>query len=224
MRKSNAPSSVAKRQRRATPAGTTNMRSRPTISRLGRQPFAQQKACTLRYVENATLTTTSGAFSYVFSANGLFDPNITQGGHQPLYFDQSMAIYNQYTVVRSRIKITLAQNSSGPTTYTLNIGDAATPPTSVTQALEQVGAVGALAVGTGGGPIVLKQNWSATKTFGVNPQANNLLRGTSASNPSEQSYYHVLISDSTLGNTDFSFLAELEYDVVFDELKTIALS
>jgi len=105
----------------------------------------------------------------------------------------------------------------------LNIGDAATPPTSVTQALEQVGAVGVLAVGIGGGPIVLKQNWSATKTFGVNPQANNFFRGMFASNFLEQSYYHVFISDSTLGNTDFSFFVELEYDVVFDELKTIAL-
>jgi hypothetical protein len=41
------------------------------------------------------------AATYFFSANGMFDPDITGTGHQPMGFDQMMTFYEQATVVKS---------------------------------------------------------------------------------------------------------------------------
>ena len=47
--------------------------------------------CKLRYaIRDPGLSSSSGAlFGYVYNLNGLYDPNHTGTGHQPLYFDRS---------------------------------------------------------------------------------------------------------------------------------------
>jgi len=59
--------------------------------------FSAKTTRALRYSDYFQLTTTSGAVStYVFAANGLYDPNITGTGHQPMGFDQLLQFYNHY--------------------------------------------------------------------------------------------------------------------------------
>ena len=66
--------------------------------------FRTTKTLNLRYVENFTLNPGMlGATVNVFSMNGLFDPNITGIGHQPMYFDNYMGIYGRYRVNRAYI-------------------------------------------------------------------------------------------------------------------------
>lgn len=43
--------------------------------------------------------------SYVFQLNGLYDPNITGAGHQPLGFDQLMLMYEHGTVIGAQAKV-----------------------------------------------------------------------------------------------------------------------
>ena len=69
-----------------------------------RSPVPLKMAATLLYSDQITLNPAAGTVSkHVFSANGLFDPNITGVGHQPRGFDQYMALYNHYTVIGARI-------------------------------------------------------------------------------------------------------------------------
>ncbi len=58
------------------------------------------------YYENGLSLTSAGTIGYYrFSANGMFDPNVTGTGHQPMGFDTMMEYFDQYVVVRSRIKV-----------------------------------------------------------------------------------------------------------------------
>ena len=51
--------------------------------------FPDTLQTTLRYQETLSLSSTSGSlFGYIYNLNGLYDPNHTGVGHQPLYFDQ----------------------------------------------------------------------------------------------------------------------------------------
>jgi len=75
----------------------------------------------LRYCDEFTL---SGAASVidtrVFCANGMYDPDISIGGHQPRYFDTlcgapgGTAVYNRYRVLGAKIKVTFMSNSPPP--------------------------------------------------------------------------------------------------------------
>lgn len=50
--------------------------------------------------------------TYQFNLNGLFDPNITGGGHQPVNFDQIALMYERYQVNRVQIRASLVSSGS----------------------------------------------------------------------------------------------------------------
>lgn len=68
---------------------------------------SQQLRCEMTYSEYAvSLDPGAGVTaSYVFAANGLYDPNVTGAGHQPMGFDQIIALYNQYVVIGGIITV-----------------------------------------------------------------------------------------------------------------------
>ena len=86
----------------------------------------------LRYVEYFTLNPAAAGLpaTHVFSANGLYDPNITGVGHQPRGFDQLMALYDHYYVSRSKIIAdfaSISNNSVAPWVCGIVLDDDATP-------------------------------------------------------------------------------------------------
>jgi len=66
----------------------------------------------LVYAETFSLTGTLGYANYEFCANGVYDPNVTSTGHQPLYFDQYIALYERYMVKSSRIRLRPVQSTA----------------------------------------------------------------------------------------------------------------
>lgn len=78
-------------------------------------PMARELFTTLRYVESVVLQSNviSGLSNsaYVFSLNGLFDPNITGTGHQPRGYDQITPFYKAYTVFGVSIRIRSAASN-----------------------------------------------------------------------------------------------------------------
>jgi len=201
----------------------------PPQVRLGRQALPKQLMNTVVYCETVQRTMTAGVASqYQFSCNGLFDPNITGTGRQPMYFDQLSALYNHYTVLRSRISVTWASNVAyqSPLNCTLYIEDDTDsgPSAAADQAAERPTARTKMFVPTANGTCVLYNSWDAAKTFGPNPQGNSQLIGTSSANPSEQSYFTIVTFGPALDSATLSIRVRIEYDVVWDELTTIAAS
>lgn len=101
----------------------------------------------LRYIDLYGITSTAGGIAQqVFSLNGIFDPDITAVGHQPMYFDRYAAIYNNYRVLGSRITAEISPTNvtatSGPFLMGINgTNSAATLGASSINRMEQNDAI-----------------------------------------------------------------------------------
>lgn len=196
----------------------------PTKVYIGKQPLPLQLFNTVKYAESVVMTPSGGLVIYQFSCNSLYDPNRTGTGHQPGYFDQLIAIYDHYTVLKSRFKITPGVSSSitAAQMACVYVDDDTSTVTSLAQALEQRNATKCYTWIPGAmNPPQIRYNWDAAKTFGPNPQAQDSLQGTASSNPTEESFYTFVFQDAAAGSTGFTALVEIEFDTVWDELKTI---
>jgi len=233
MYRSAVVSTPAKRTRYAPKAQLRNKKrnvKRPTLVRLGRQPLPNQITNTLRYCETVTLSlTTGGMQSYFFSCNGLFDPNITGTGHQPLYFDQMITLYDHYTVLRSRCKWTITP----PSTPDMILTCAVSIEDDVTIGVTNPGFIAERQTGqiqvfnpksSNAQPRYFYQSWDAAKTFGGNPKSDPNMQGNYNSNPTEQSYFQISIFEGNLNSVAIPVTIEIEYDVAFDELTSVASS
>lgn len=73
-----------------------------------------------RYNEVVSVTSTVGGLgTYVYRANSCFDPNLTGTGHQPMGFDQMSALYNHYTVIKSKIAVNVMDAAAVSTTSSI---------------------------------------------------------------------------------------------------------
>lgn len=190
-----------------------------------RAPFPARYSATLRYAETIDAATSGGFYQHVMSCNGMYDPDITLSGYQPLYFDQLMDIYDHYTVVASEVKFTfisaIANNSYVPVIMTCHIDDNASATTS--PFLNKLRPFATTTVVTlNRDTSVIYRKWDASTFFGPNPTANASLQGTASANPAEQSYFYLTIQDPSLGTVQVKILAEITYTAVFEELKTIS--
>lgn len=203
---------------------------------MGFRPLGLKQAAKLKYVEQFSLNPSLGATgTYVFSANGCYDPNITGTGHQPYGFDQLMSMYNHYTVVGSQCRVRIASSQSIPMYAGVLLRDSPVPLTFGTaELLEQPGNKMRLIGygGTGGGDSkahVMKCNFSTRKFFTKGRGAiveDSLLRGDSVSNPTEQAYYQVMLQPQFLTDDigTQGITVEIEYYVVFTEPKILSSS
>lgn len=185
------------------------------------------------YEPSISMTGTGGVIQqYVFSANGVYDPNITGTGHQPLGFDTMMLYYEQYTVVESRITVTCCGNGIqagnfaiclAPDTTSLTVEDVVENGLMVMKTIDGRGTNG---TGQRIGTLNLKCN--VAKYFGRKSKRDLLdtteLSGNVAANPTEQVYFVIAAwgFGSFTDNTSFSLTATIEYDVVFWEPRKVA--
>lgn len=182
---------------------------------------------TIRYTEVVSRTFASGvASAYAFSCNGLWDPNVTGTGHQPLYFDQLIALYNHYQVTKSRIKVTFVPSSSvtGPILCGLMVDDDATSMNTLNTSIgERPGARQSMYQKDTHPSIVLYTSWDS-KTLVSNPEDNPNVQGSSGANPVEQSYFLLETADIGASNGTMYMYVQIEYDVLWNELKDVATS
>jgi len=197
--------------------------SNPSMSIKSMPLFGQRTRRVVQYAENFTSVSSGAgtAGAYVFSANGLFDPNITGTGHQPMGFDQMMIFFNHYTVTRSRCRIQCVSTTAAQPTVALTVSGTSTPLTTPSQIME-VGRVTLLWL-TGSGVANSHGALQAACNLRTFQGLNNTIddpdmRGDSASNPAEQVYYIFYVwnpIDSTTVSASIQVL--IEYDTLFHE-------
>lgn len=152
--------------------------------------------CKLNYYDVVTLSTGAGsAGTYVYSANGLYDPDITSTGHQPMPFDQMMLSFEHYCVMNARMTVNFKNASTSNTVgvgISLNAGT--TPVTAYGTLIENGEMVrDRLAVSPCDDTLKTLVMPISISRFGAVPSllSNPDYAGSIASNPVEQSYFHL---------------------------------
>lgn len=195
-----------------------------TLARFPGIGFPPRLQAKLKYAAVFTVQSTAGAIAnYQFRCNGMYDPDYTSTGHQPLYFDQFNAIYDHWTVLRAYLKLTLVNSTSASAIVNVFQNDDTTvTPTSMENRIEQSKGK-SIVVNSSANPQVMYLTFDAYQTFGGSVLGNPNLQGTPAGDPTEQSVWTISVQCPDLVTTTaVTGTAEIVYEAVFDELKDIA--
>lgn len=183
----------------------------------------------LNYATTVVASATSALVDRVYSGNGLFDPDITGVGHQPLGFDQWMGIYIIYRVHASSIKVTALNNGTASATF-LNVaifpsGDS-TAMASDEQGEEQPDAMDDTAgVSTGPSEDRFYKYCTSTQILGVKDIAYSpAYAGDASSNPSGQWYWRIIVGNSNGANVNCVLNINIQYTVEFYRPKILVQS
>ena len=197
-------------------------------------PFPTGFITKLRYSETFELnpSATEAAVARVFRASDLYDPDFTGAGHQPLGFDNIMAIYDHFHVLGSRVRVTFSSATSSSTTGIAHVGvslsDSQTPTLTADTWREQprtrYRVMPNVYAGSGA---TLTYNYSAKKFFNVkNVKDVDKLQGTASASPTENAFFYCLAS-SVGGAQDpnaINCVITIEYIAYFSEPKQLAQS
>lgn len=182
---------------------------------------------TLRYTDLISINpqASGAAGAWKFSANGVYDPDLTSTGHQPLGFDQYMLMYEHYRVKASKITVTIVGSQGAATDQLIAavyLDDDTTSITDATVAIEQgLTSYAVLNSGAGANSKVLTKSYERTR-YGV--KDDNW--GTDGGNPSDTVVYHILVAalDGSSDPGAVNMLVNIDYVVEFQERKTLAQS
>lgn len=178
----------------------------------------------LRYKEQQTLTASSGLIaSIVYSANGIYDPNISQTGHQPMYRDAYANIYNSYVVIGSRIRATFVNEVDGQTLVVGILGDDNDVNSSnITEKGEQNFSFTDIIGSSQGGrnSTTIENYYDPLLHLGVAAKDDGQSVTGMGSNPANQWCYHMFAAASDLTTSEVRVWVDIEYTVKCSELIT----
>lgn len=209
----------------------TRKRQKKRYARIPRGLFAKTTKQLFRYVDTVGLNPglTNTVAYHTFSANGMYDPDITGVGHQPRGFDEYMQFYNHYTVIASKIRLTFATVSATTTGYAyvgVMATAAATPEiTDINTIMENKATNSKVNSVMGTRPRIVSKGLSISKYFGQKVLQEDANAGTNAANPTEQVYWQIFAATNNSGTTDPDWIrvkVEIDYIAILHEPKLIA--
>lgn len=200
-------------------------------SLIGRHKYVEQLELTANYTLTNSIPAT--AFTY-FGANTLYDPNRAVGGHQAMFYDQMEAIYRDYVVLGSKIKVRFINTSAEPLFIHVNRRNSVMNTDHTTADLEETqptNKMTILPVASSGQPSkTLTQSYSPAKQFGISKKQvrNNeeLILGSGENVPGvgKEVYYNIAMQQigASLGgnnNATCKILVEVEYTALWSNRK-----
>jgi len=186
----------------------------------------------MRYSEAFALDPGAGSIaSYLFNANGIYDPNESGIGHQPTGFDVMMNIYYEWIVLGARCKVIFTSQSNTATGLAycgVALRNSTSSIADVDEAIENKNGSYSLlgSYYSKPGTTVVK-NFSAKKFFGskfISSDAD--LKGSDSGDPPVRCYFHVW-AGSIGGSTDPASLyarVAIDYTVLWSRRRGMATS
>lgn len=191
--------------------------------------FPTTAKATLKYSESIAFDSSdSTPVLQVMSGNGLYDPNITGTGLQPLGFDQWMSIYNHYRVSACRCVI-ICPSQATPD----NIIAVTFSATSSALSQSHIASFAEMPYTTiqnspsnfyGGQKLITP--WYSVKNFYrlKSIVGADDLAGTASSNPADGVFFHINVGALSGNPPSVSLLITIEYRVEFFEPKIPGVS
>jgi hypothetical protein len=223
------PTKRAQRKGNSSVVSATRISANEVISR-SIPLFDTVSVKRLRYSTNCQLASVAGVVtSYVLAVNGLYDPDVTGTGHQPMGFDEMMIYYNHYTVQRCTVQALFKGVSSTKMTVCLRQDASSAPITAIDRIVEiGAGVVDYLEIGTTMGATKrLALGFDIAKIQGVSRAAltaDTSLRGTATANPSELTYCHVQVWDAAAQTGTVNVDIVMEFVAIFTEPRDASTS
>lgn len=218
------------RRRRYNKSSVTTGSASSKIIKTNNSPLGQSFKATLPYFENSINLdpTLAGVGWYNFSANGLYDPNITGTGHQPLGFDQMMLMYDHYTVIGAKITVTFINiDGTYPMIVGIKVADDVQSSSDLTQIIEN-GNCNYTTVGSykTDQSIVTLTKKIGIKKFFKKPITDDNYSGSVNANPAEQVYFSIFCANTsdTYDGSGVRLNVRLDYITLFREPKLLAKS
>ncbi len=182
----------------------------------------------LRYCDTISTASTSGAIAKtIFRVNSLYDPDYTDAGHQPLYRDTFLPIYNLYAVASARITVTYVNPGSVPAHCGVVFEDDVTPSTSYNVLMEQNTGVHKLLPAQAGSlsSHTFHLLWDCKKMLGIDPYNDQAYKSIFDSYPTFIGGMCCWIQPVDLSSTVTYYLnVEIDQLVYFSDLKTPTVS
>lgn len=190
--------------------------------RIQRPLLTNRTVVKFRYTDNLLINPAASGFvgAETFSANGLYDPFISGIGHQPRGFDQLMALYDHYTVIKSTCQVWYTCNPGVAVQCILALKDTSTVYTAPNDYTEMRNVKQDVA--THDSPrIKLNLGYTTRGFLGVqHPLSEKDVQGNISSNPADQAYFHVGISDLNAGDlSNTPVMVQIDYVAVLTEPK-----
>lgn len=229
VKKGKKRSKSQKKTRETKKAMYTNVAKVPRT--ILQSPFYGTQKVTHKYVEFNNQLNPGIAYApgyVVFSANGMYDPYVAVGGHQPMGYDQMAAMYHKYTVINSQIRVTFSNQTSTNNRYI--IGVCVTRANTLLDRYQYTeGHCSWDVLGSGsvdGSPKTLYLSTSPGAFYSKkNILSEDDLAGTATSQPASEYYFHVFAMDEgTADPPAITATVEIAYTAVWHEPKQLSSS
>lgn len=205
--------------------GTRQRTARRTRTLFGNRLCTKLKYQNFRTLDPGVLGTPAG---HAYSCNGMWDPDISGGGHQPRGFDQLMNIFNHAVVIGAKITVQVSHTSGvNDTIVGIAIRDNFTIDTNMNNYLESrkcrhvmVGA------GANAEPKTISYKLNPNKFLNRSkPMSDPDLKNSAFNNPAESAYFHLFCGPvESVDATPVHCNVMIEYTCVFFEPKLPAQS
>lgn len=176
----------------------------------------------LTYCDFVTLTSTLGSVAYqVCRANSVFDPDYTGTGHQPMWRDNFASIYDQYTVIGSKITTHFNHTTAtGSCIVGIHTDDDQNNTSTLTTVMEQNNSAWQQLGNTGSGHdhTVMTATFEPLMAFGVDAKDDGSSATAIGSNPTEEFMFQMFAANQVGGTSTINIAYRIEYTVKFSEL------
>lgn len=187
---------------------------------------------TLNYCTKARSNASAGGNSAAlfFSANDLYDPDRSLGGHQPMGFDELIPLYDHFVVTHSRINVMAMSESNtvGRDTnqiVSISLRDTTTSTTNIEQSIEIGRTVWGMLGSQDGGAshLSLTHECDVAKFLGRKSLLSDpSCKGSVAGSPTEEVFFEINVANLDGGDPPgVDYLVTIQYDAWFIEPKRL---